>query len=423
MAAILAKKLGMTQRFLDDGRVERVTVLEAGPCHVTGIRTEERDGYDAVQLAFGAVKEKRLTKARARPPQEGRRARRCATCVEFRDEAGELQVGDEVTRRGLRAGPDGEDLRRLEGQGLPGHDQAPQLQPRARRPTARTTSAPRARSAPPPRPRACSRASGPRPHGRQARHPAGPRGRRGRSPTATCCCVRGAVPGPEGRHRGGADRWLAARPRGCDKQGGVDARRRGVRREVERARSCTSACAPSSRRAGRARRPPRRAARSAAAAPSRGARRAPAAPARARSARPSGPAAASPSAPRRATTPSRSTARPAAPRCAARSRCTPSRGSLAVVDAGALRRAVDQAGRRSALAEWRRRARPCSWCSTRRGDRGAKSFRNIDARRRARRRRRGHRRHRRRASLVVSRRLEADRRATARRRRTDARRC
>ena len=63
MAAILASKLGMTQRFLDDGRVERVTVLEAGPCPVTAIRTQERDGYDAVQLAFGACKEKVLTKA------------------------------------------------------------------------------------------------------------------------------------------------------------------------------------------------------------------------------------------------------------------------------------------------------------------------------------------------------------------------
>ena len=53
----------MTQRFLDDGRVERVTVLEAGPCPVTAIRTVERDGYEAVQLAFGACKEKSLSKA------------------------------------------------------------------------------------------------------------------------------------------------------------------------------------------------------------------------------------------------------------------------------------------------------------------------------------------------------------------------
>ena len=56
MAAILAKKLGMTQLFLEDGTVERVTVLEAGPCPVTGIRTFDRDGYEAVQLAFGSVR-------------------------------------------------------------------------------------------------------------------------------------------------------------------------------------------------------------------------------------------------------------------------------------------------------------------------------------------------------------------------------
>jgi large subunit ribosomal protein L3 len=52
MAAILARKLGMTQIFGEDGAVARVTVLEAGPCHVTAIRTSERDGYTAVQLAF-----------------------------------------------------------------------------------------------------------------------------------------------------------------------------------------------------------------------------------------------------------------------------------------------------------------------------------------------------------------------------------
>ena len=62
MPAILANKLGMTQRFLDDGRVERVTVLEAGPCPVTAIRTNEADGYEAVQLGFGAVREKALNK-------------------------------------------------------------------------------------------------------------------------------------------------------------------------------------------------------------------------------------------------------------------------------------------------------------------------------------------------------------------------
>jgi large subunit ribosomal protein L3 len=63
MPAILAKKLGMTQFFKDDGSVARVTVLEAGPCPVTAIRNLERDGYEAVQLAFGAAREKHLTKA------------------------------------------------------------------------------------------------------------------------------------------------------------------------------------------------------------------------------------------------------------------------------------------------------------------------------------------------------------------------
>jgi len=96
MAAILAKKLGMTQLFMDDGTVERVTVLEAGPCPVTGIRTPDRDGYEAVQLAFGATREKYLTK-----PELGHLKKADAGAhkhlVEFRDEAGELQMGETVT--------------------------------------------------------------------------------------------------------------------------------------------------------------------------------------------------------------------------------------------------------------------------------------------------------------------------------------
>jgi large subunit ribosomal protein L3 len=96
MAAILAKKLGMTQRFLEDGRVERVTVLEAGPCPVTAIRTEERDGYEAVQLAFAPCKEKLLSKA-----ELGHLKKADASAhrhlAEFRNEAGELLVGQTVT--------------------------------------------------------------------------------------------------------------------------------------------------------------------------------------------------------------------------------------------------------------------------------------------------------------------------------------
>jgi large subunit ribosomal protein L3 len=103
MPAILAKKLGMTQLFLEDGKVERVTVLEAGPCPVTAVRTFERDGYEAVQLAFGATKEKHLTRAELghlkkadAPPMKH--------VVEFRDEAGELTVGETVTVEAFEVG-------------------------------------------------------------------------------------------------------------------------------------------------------------------------------------------------------------------------------------------------------------------------------------------------------------------------------
>ena len=93
----------MTQVFGEDGRVERVTVVEAGPCHVTGIRTPERDGYEAVQLAWGEVKEKRLTKAELGHLKKAD-ARALRHVKEFRDEAGELQVGDTVTVEAFEKG-------------------------------------------------------------------------------------------------------------------------------------------------------------------------------------------------------------------------------------------------------------------------------------------------------------------------------
>ncbi len=102
MPGILAKKLGMTQLFLEDGRVERVTVLEAGPCPVTGVKTAERDGYTAVQLAFGATKEKHLSK-----PELGHLRKADAGphrhLVEFRDEDG-FSIGDTVTVEVFEAG-------------------------------------------------------------------------------------------------------------------------------------------------------------------------------------------------------------------------------------------------------------------------------------------------------------------------------
>jgi large subunit ribosomal protein L3 len=64
MKGLLAKKLGMTQLFNQDGTMTAVTVLEAGPCKVLGLRTAEKDGYAAVRIAFGTVKEGRLNQAR-----------------------------------------------------------------------------------------------------------------------------------------------------------------------------------------------------------------------------------------------------------------------------------------------------------------------------------------------------------------------
>ena len=103
MAALLGKKLGMTQVFQEDGSVERVSVVEAGPCPVTAVRTFDRDGYEAVQLAYGEVKERKLTKAELghlrkvdAPPMRH--------VVEFRDEAGELQLGETVTVEAFEKG-------------------------------------------------------------------------------------------------------------------------------------------------------------------------------------------------------------------------------------------------------------------------------------------------------------------------------
>lgn len=62
MKTVLGRKLGMTQVFAEDGRLVPVTVIEAGPMVVTQIKNKETDGYEAVQVAFGEVKEKRVNK-------------------------------------------------------------------------------------------------------------------------------------------------------------------------------------------------------------------------------------------------------------------------------------------------------------------------------------------------------------------------
>jgi large subunit ribosomal protein L3 len=93
---ILGEKLGMTQIFSEQGHAVPVTVLRAGPCTVTQVRTDERDGYAAVQLGFGEVPAKRLNK-----PAAGHLAKAKApslkTLVEVRtDDASTFQPGREI---------------------------------------------------------------------------------------------------------------------------------------------------------------------------------------------------------------------------------------------------------------------------------------------------------------------------------------
>jgi large subunit ribosomal protein L3 len=96
MPAILGKKIGMTRIFTDDGEAVPVTVIEAGPCRVTAVRVDETDGYTAIQLAYGATKESKLTKA-----ELGHLAKAevgpMKHLVEFRDLDRASEVGDEVT--------------------------------------------------------------------------------------------------------------------------------------------------------------------------------------------------------------------------------------------------------------------------------------------------------------------------------------
>ncbi|HCC07379.1 MAG TPA: 50S ribosomal protein L3 [Clostridiales bacterium] len=97
--AIMAKKLGMTQVFNEQGMQIPVTVLEAGPCVITQVKTEEKDGYSAVQVGFGVVKARKVTK-----PLKGHLEKSGLTeenykkfLSEFRiDNASEYLVGSEI---------------------------------------------------------------------------------------------------------------------------------------------------------------------------------------------------------------------------------------------------------------------------------------------------------------------------------------
>lgn len=94
--AIIGKKIGMTQIFDETGRVVPVTLIQAGPCTVVQKKTEEKDGYNAVQLGYGDVAERKLTKPELGHLKKAGDARK-KTLKEFKlAKAAEMNVGDEV---------------------------------------------------------------------------------------------------------------------------------------------------------------------------------------------------------------------------------------------------------------------------------------------------------------------------------------
>jgi len=100
---IVGRKLGMTQIFdTESGEVTPVTVIEAGPCPVVQVKTEESDGYEAVQLAFDAVSERKVTKARLGHLKKGE-AGPHRHLAEFRG-GSELVVGESVTVEAFEPG-------------------------------------------------------------------------------------------------------------------------------------------------------------------------------------------------------------------------------------------------------------------------------------------------------------------------------
>lgn len=103
MTGLLGKKLGMTSIFDESGQVIPCTVIEAGPCFVTHIRTKERDGYEAIQIGFGEKKERLVPKPlRGHFAKAGTKPMRVVR--EFRGNGvSELQPGQEIRVDGVFA--------------------------------------------------------------------------------------------------------------------------------------------------------------------------------------------------------------------------------------------------------------------------------------------------------------------------------
>ena len=102
--AIVATKIGMTQIFAEDGSLVPVTVLEAGPCVVLQVKTEENDGYEAVKVGFGAKRETLINKPMMGMFQKaGTTPKRFVR--EFRlDDSANFSVGDEIKAEAFAAG-------------------------------------------------------------------------------------------------------------------------------------------------------------------------------------------------------------------------------------------------------------------------------------------------------------------------------
>ena len=116
---ILGAKLGMTQVW-DNNRVVPVTVVQAGPCVVTQVRTADRDGYSAVQLAYGAVDPRKMTKPKAGHYAKANVAPR-RHIVELRTtDASEYELGSEVTVDTFAAGQPIDVTGRTKGKGFAG---------------------------------------------------------------------------------------------------------------------------------------------------------------------------------------------------------------------------------------------------------------------------------------------------------------
>ncbi|GMA40558.1 50S ribosomal protein L3 [Mobilicoccus caccae] len=120
VTGVLGEKLGMTQVWDADNRLVPVTVIKAGPCVVTQVRTDEVDGYNAVQIAFGSIDPRKVNQ-----PMSGHFEKAGVTprrhLVELRNsEAGSFTAGQEITAEAFEAGARVDVVGRTKGKGFAG---------------------------------------------------------------------------------------------------------------------------------------------------------------------------------------------------------------------------------------------------------------------------------------------------------------